>query len=219
MSVNKLTNAQRTALSTVRANAFNSGVSRGTLVRSIAASLGARPSMTLYNAGKLTLQIGLMAAALVNKGDNRDAKALFAHCEERITLYQGHGGTGKLRKGMKGRRSKDEEEAYASARVQISQLMKLAGVKVPEKRGGDTSKTRNAKKGANAKRNDAKADPVTRPVSRTFRTADAFIEYLHIQAKALQGSLNKTQPKVNDPRLSEAAEAIRLFATKVTNIH
>jgi len=205
--------AQSTALKMVRTRAFDSGVSRNALIASVAAALGPKPTLTLYNAGKLALQVGFMAAALARKDDNREPSALFADCEAKITLYQGHGGAGKLRKGMKGRRTKVEEEAYGSARVLISKLMSDAGVKVPETRGGNTANTRN-KKGANNKR---KASAETKPVIRTYRTADALIEAFHTEGARLSAIINKNA-KLTDPRVSELRELVALFAAKVKAI-
>lgn len=214
--VRAFTAAQRNNLSTVRTSAFDAGQSRGMVVRAVQAACGGKPVLTLYNAVKLELQIGFMASALARKGDNRAPTELFDDCRTKITLYQGHGGTGKLRKGSKGRRNAVEEAAYGSARVQVTGIMKEAGVRVPETRGGNTSSTRNAKKGANAKRNTSAANE-NKPIVRKYRNADALIEYAHVQGKAMLATINKNAG-LTDPRLSELRELVAGFASKVAAI-
>jgi hypothetical protein len=188
----KLTSAQASNLASVRRAAFASGTSRNAVVAATRAALGAKPVQTLYAAGKLELQIGFMAAALARKGDNREPDALMAHCRERLTVYAGFGGKAKLRKGLKGRRTKDEEAAYLSARVQTSGIMKDAGVRVPESRGGDTSKTR-AKNGTKKGQGKAKvAANNNRPLSPKCKSAAEMVAYALVQAKALQATMNKS---------------------------
>jgi hypothetical protein len=176
----KLTPAQHANLAPVRRAAFSAGVSRSAVVAAVATACGSRPSLSLYNATKLELQVGFMAAALRRKGDNREDAILFAHCLDRLQNYQGHGGSGKLRDGMKGRRSKDEEDAYGSARVLSSAIFKEANVRNPEARGGDTSKTRNARtvKGT--------ATPVKpgRPATPKVKTPQAANDHIMQQAAA-----------------------------------
>lgn len=189
------TAAQSSNLKAVRTAAFQSGTSRNAVVAATFNALGRKPVLTLYNAGKLELQIGFMAAALARKGDNREPDALMSHCRDRLTNYGGFGGTAKLRKGLKGRRTKDEEQAYSSARVQVTGIMKDAGVNVPETRGGNTANTRkpNAGKGAAKSKANAKAAANdSRPVTIKAKTAEQFVQYALIQAKALQASLNRS---------------------------
>lgn len=185
----KLSAARRASLSAVRRAAFQSGTSRNAVVAATFAALGKRPVLTLYVAGKLELQIGLMAAALARKGNNAEPEKLMEHCRDRLSNYQGFGGKAKLKNGMKGRRTRDEEEAYASARVQVSSIMKDAGVTVPETRGGNTAKTRKPRAGtvkANAKAaNDAK------PAVRKYQDKAALVAYLTLQGKAMLATLNK----------------------------
>lgn len=216
MSVNKkkarkpvaLNKAQQTAMAGVTHAAFNAGQAREQAIATTAAALGKRPGLALYNAGKLALQVGFMAAALARKGDNRPTGELLKHCHSRLTEYAG-ATAAKVGKSQKGRRTAAEEAAYGSARVQVTGIMKAAGVTVPGGTGGgDTSKTRNASAKAKAK---AKAKPETRPVARTFKSADSLVEYALIQAKALQGTWNKSA-KVGPARLGKAIAA---FTTEV----
>lgn len=196
MSVNKknarkpaLTAARKTALAGVRRAAFNSGTSRNAVIAATRAALGTKPVLVLYVAGKLELQIGFMAAALAAKGDNREPEALMDHCRDRLANYQGFGGKAKLRAGQKGRRTKDEELAYGSARVSVSQIMKDAGVRVPESRGGDTSKTRAPRPATKA--TAAKAAEPTRKANPKFKDKAQLIQYCQLQHAAMLATINK----------------------------
>jgi hypothetical protein len=211
--------ARQVALAGVRNAAFNAGVSRSAVIAATRVALGAKPVLSLYTAGKLELQIGFMAAALARKGDNRPSDKLMEHCRSRLTEYQGFGGSAKLRAGSKGRRTKEEEEAYGSARVLVSAIMKEAGVKVPEARGGDTSKTRAARPAAKASKGKAgNAGNDNRPTVRTIKSPDALIEYLHIQAKAMQATFQRSSKASTDPRLSEAGDLLAAFVPKLLNV-
>jgi hypothetical protein len=203
----RIVNARRTALAGVRRAAFQSGTSRNAVIAATFAALGARPVLALYNAGKLELQIGFMAAALARKGDNREPEKLMEHCRDRLENYQGFGGTAKLRSNMKGRRTKAEEEAYGSARVLVSGIMKEAGVRIPETRGGDTSATRKPRPAAKATAKKAAND--SKPIVRTFKDREAFVNYALIQAKALQATLNRSAAVVPAP----LATAVNAFVS------
>lgn len=208
----KFTAAQSSNLKAVRSAAFQSGTSRNAVIAATFAALGKRPVLTLYNAGKLELQIGFMAAALARKGDNREPDALMLHCRERLTKYQGFTGKAKLREGQLGRRTKGEEEAYASARVQVSGVMRDAGITVPEARGGDTSGTRTPSAGKASAKAKAKAKATaseTKPVTIKAKTAEQFVHYALVQAKALQASLNRSAAVVP----GELANAVNVFVT------
>lgn len=188
----KLSSARRASLAGVRNAAFASGVSRTAVLAATLAACGKRPVLALYNAAKLELQIGFMGAALARKGDNREPVVLMEHCRDRLANYAGFGGSGKLKAGQKGRRTKQEEEAYASARVLVSGIMRDAGVTVPEARGGNTSATRKpgGKTNVTAK---ASAKPVadTKPAIRRYKDKPALIEYLGIQAAAMLANINR----------------------------
>lgn len=197
--VRPLTAAQTAALSGIRSAAFAAGESRANVVRRTFAACGKRPALALYNATKLSLQIGFMASAMARAGDNRADTVLFKHCEERIVHYAGHGGTGKLREGQKGRRNAVEERAYGSARVLTSGIFKEAGVSVAEKRGGDTSKTRTARptKG----KADAKAAKPTFPNPK-LKTDVAVNDQLLRYATAMLAFINKNATVASAPAKS-----------------
>lgn len=185
----KFNAARRAALAGVRRAAFNSGTSRNAVIAAARAALGAKPILALYVAGKLELQIGFMAAALAAKGSNQEPEALMEHCRDRLANYQGFGGKAKLRQGMKGRRTKDEELAYGSARVSVSAILKDAGVRVPEARGGDTSKTRTPRPASKATAKAA-SEP-TRKVTPRFKDKPALIAYCNLQGAAMLATLNR----------------------------
>lgn len=183
--------ARKEAFAGVRQAAFNSGVSRTVLVNATAATLGKKPSLALYTGAKLEIQIGYMAAYLARKGDNREPVALMEHCRSRLTKYAKFGGTAALKKGQAGRRTKADEDAYASARVLISGLMKDAGVTVPDPRGGDTSKTRNAQTPKGATKTAAKAANDAKPAIQRFKAPADVLAYAALQSKAMLSTINR----------------------------
>lgn len=180
--------ARKANLATCRHAAFNAGTSRNALVASIRVACGPRPVQTLSDAVRFETVLGLMAAALARKGDNRPESELTEHCRIRLTKYQAHGGKGKLKPKMLSRRTKVEEEAYASARVQWSKLCSDAGVKLPTKSGSNSTgrKPRPASK-ATAK----KAANDTRPVSRKFANKAALVTAFKTEAAAMLVAINK----------------------------
>lgn len=187
----RFTAAKKAALAGVSRAAFNSGTARNAVIAATYSACGKKPVLSLYGAVKLELQIGFMGAYLARKGDNRPEADLIEHCRSRLTEYAGHGGKGKLKAGQKGRRTKVEEDAYASARVLVSGVFKDAGVTVPETRGGDTSKTRGANTKPKAKAAAPKAANDSKPVIRRFKDKPGLIEYANIQAVALMGTINR----------------------------
>ena len=184
-----LSSARKALLAPVRKAAFAAGSSRNAVIAAVKAACGRKPVMALYNAVKLEMQIGFMAAALARKGDNRDEAALTEHCRTRLTKYAGFGGKQKLAKGQLGRRTKDEELAYGSARVQSSAIFKEAGVTVADKRGGDTSQTRKPRPAAKATAKQAAND--AKPVVRKYKGKDELVRYAGIQAAALLATVNR----------------------------
>lgn len=189
----RLLRARRETLAGVRNAAFASGVSRTAVIAATFAACGKRPVLALYNAAKLELQIGFMGAALARKGDNREPVVLMEHCRDRLANYAGFGGSGKLKAGQKGRRTKQEEEAYASARVLVSGIMKDAGVTVPEARGGNTAATRKpgGKTNVTAKAKAAAPAADAKPAVRRYKDKPALVEYLGIQAAAMLANINR----------------------------
>lgn len=206
--VRPLTPAQASVLSPIRNAAFAAGESRARVIERVGAACGKRPALGLYQAVRLNLVIGFMASALARTGDNRPDAVLFKHCEERLTVYQGPG-KGTLRKGMKGRRTEQEELAYGSARVLSSAIFKAANVVNPEKRGGDTSTTRNSnRKGSNA---PAKPNPNKVPVMPKVKTPEAANDGLLRYAAALLAYTNKNASVMSNP----AKSAVEAFCNAV----
>lgn len=217
MSVNKkkarrrafnLTAARRETLATARHAAFTSGVSRNALCAAIRNACGTRPVLALADAVRFEVVLGLMAAALARQGDNRPEAMLTEHCRVRLTKYQGHGGKQKLRKGMLGRRTKAEEDAYASARVQWSKLCSDAGVKLPTKSGSNSS-GRKPRPSANAKpAND------TRPVARKFADKAALLTAYRREGQAMLTGINKNAALAPN----ELKSAVQDFIAALKNI-
>lgn len=192
-SATGLTAARKAALAPVRNAAFTSGKSGHAVDAAVKAALGRSPIKALYKAVRDELVIGFMAAALVNKGDNREDSVLLDDCRLKIgATYAGFGGKKKLGKGQVGRRTKPEEAAYLSARVSTSGVMRRAEVSVKgsESRGGDTSKTRNGRKprpGSNQKEpaNDAQK------TSPRLDSKAALLSYLNLQGAAMLATINR----------------------------
>lgn len=183
---------RRAALANVRQSAFASGVSRSAVLAATFAACGAKPVLALYQGARLELQIGFMGAALARKGDNRAPDELMEHCRSRIVEYAGFGGTGSIRKDQKGRRTKDEEAAFGSARVLVSGIMKDAGVTVPEARGGDNSKTRTPRPAAKASKGKAPAaNENGAPAVLRFKTAPEVVARCNVLAAALLATVNR----------------------------
>lgn len=188
--------AQATAVARVETAAFSAGESRARLLAEVFTACGKAPNLTLYNAVKLGAVVGFMASALARKGDNRTEQVLRSHCRERILYYQGATGKGKLRSGQKGRRTQMEEDAYSSARTLSSRLFADAGVKVPEPRGGDRSKTgtktgASKGKGTNKPKVSKAAANDAKPAIRKYANGDAVVSYAKVQAAALLANINK----------------------------
>lgn len=183
--------AQAVILSGVSSAAFNAGESRAKLVAHVRNACGNKPNLALFEAVGLAIVVGYMASALARKGDNRTEAVLIAHCRDRILNYQGAGGTGKLRAGQKGRRTKTEEDAYTSARVLKARIMRDADVKTPAGKSGGTNKGKT--KGTNkpkAKPTKAAANDA-KPAIRKMPNSAAVVDYAKIQAAALLANINK----------------------------
>lgn len=211
-----LTSARKALLAPVRNAAFKAGSSRNETVAAIKAACGKKPHKALYQAVRLECQIGFMGAALLRKGDNRPPEVLLEHCRTRITQCAGFGGKGKLAAGQIGRRTKDEEAAYLSARVQSSALFKDAGVTVADKRGGDTSSTRRPRPAAKATaKATAKAAASEKPVVRRYAGKAELVRYAGIQAAALLATVNrnaKIAPIELKSAIQDFAAAIKKLA-------
>jgi hypothetical protein len=196
-------------LAAVRKAAFNSGTSRNAVLAATRAALGPKPLLALYDAARLELVIGFMAAALARKGDNREPDAIMGDCRIKLTKYQGFGGKQKLRKGMAGRRTKAEEEAYASARVLISGIMKDAGVTVPGK-SGSNSKGRKP----NAGKTKAETKPTNDNKPRKFADKAALVQYLTLQGAAMLATINKNAALAPN----EAKSAVQDFVAAIKKL-
>lgn len=151
-------------VSRCQADAFNAAEARSKLVATIADACGAKPVLATFDAIRHAVICGLMASALARKGDNRKQEAIIAHCDERLTKYQGFGGLAPVKDGMKGRRTEDEEKAYTSARVQWHGLIKDAGVTVPDGKSGGSNNANGASgKAGNAGKTGGATSPKAEP--------------------------------------------------------
>ncbi len=198
--------AQIAGMAGCRTAAFNSGISRGALISAISSALGRTPLPALYRAAVREVQIGLMSAALVRKGDNRPEAELAEHCRERLANYAGFGSKGKVKPSQKGRRTKREEEAYGSARVQITALMKAANVTVPG--GGtakDSSQLRQPQQGSNASDNVV---DIFAPLVRRFSKPAPMIAHCDRLVAALLGTVNRNA-KITPNELKTAIQSLQ----------
>jgi hypothetical protein len=194
-SARALSAARRASLASVSTAAFAVGVSSRNAAEAVRAACGPKPVMTLYKAARDAFIAGRMAAALPS---NATESERIASATVLITKYQGHGGKAKLRTGMMGRRTKEQELAYAAARVAWTGICKLAGVKTPDARGGDTSGTRQRAPNRKGAKTKGKAGNVV-ALSPKVKNADDAVRYVRVQAKALAAFCNKNAGLIPTP--------------------
>lgn len=206
--------------------AFATAESRAALVAELARILGATPDLARFDAIRHATICGIMASALARKGDNRTDVLIIAHCDERLTKYQGFGGLAPVKDGMKGRRTEDEEKAYTSARVQWHGLVKDAGVTVPDGKSGGANNANGASGKAGNSKNAGKTGGATapkaepevaavsdRPASPTFSNEKQAIAWAKREAAAMLATINKSPKQVP----SWLKSAISDFHTSVKN--
>jgi hypothetical protein len=206
-----LTKARLASRAPVRVAAFKSATSRYAMLASVRAACGPRPVMALSEAVRLEVVVGLMSGYLARKGSNLSQDALFGECREAITKRQGFGGKQKLRKGMLGRRTKLQEDAYASARVQWSTIAKDAGVTLPAKSGSNSS-GRKPQPAKNATAKQAAND--SKPVVRTYKSKDELVKYAGIQAAAMLATINRSA-KIAPIELKSAVQDFQAAVKKL----
>ena len=169
---------------------------------------------SLYEEVRNRVRIGLMASALRNAGDNRDDKALIAHCRERSdkSLYQGYGGTGALRAGVKGRRTQAEELALKSATVQITRLMADAKVTVPAGISGGSNKGQ--KKGTNKPGTAKTTANDNAPAVKRFGSERNLLAWVAVMDRTILDSINRSA-KVAPNALKSAVMDFHAAITKL----
>lgn len=215
--------AMKATAAALTGKAFAASEGEGALVNALKAACGAKPTVEQFSTYRRAIVVGAMASHLAQQGDNRTDKVLFALCVDLLDNYQGATGTAPVRDGMKGRRTKAQEDAYTYGRKVVQRVCERAGVENPEKRGKAGAATKAA---ANAK---AKADKEKaakaqakeandKPVIRTFKKPEPFVEYALVTVKALQATYNRSAANVGPVSVSKIADAITaLFnATKET---
>lgn len=119
-----------------------------------------------------------------------------------IVTKAGEKGTATLKKGQS-RRTNAEQRAYDSARVLWSGILRDAGIKTVETRGGSKAtgkrKAQAGKVKAKVQAND------NRPASPKVKTLVALLEYVGIQNKAMNATFTKNAALV-PPQLSSALQ-------------
>lgn len=187
----RLTAARKASLASVSRAAFASGVAGVAVSEAVREACGPKPILTLYKAVRDAFITARMAAVLPSQASETMEQRIAA-ADKLINKYQGHGGKAKLRDGMLGRRSKEQELAYGAARVAWTGVCKSAGVAAPTSQGGgDTSKTRrSANTKPKAAANNNKPLTVAQLSPKVKTGADA-VRHIETQAKALAAFVTK----------------------------
>lgn len=193
-ALNGLTPARKAGLPSLRTNSFNAGVSRGVLVASLLSVCGTTPNADLFAAASMAIRVGGMAAALRNKGDNRDDMVLLAHCQTAIV--------GRQTKGEKHiAMSVGDAAAYSSAKAKLSTLCKDAGVLNPSLNAKPVATRAPGGKPAAAAKTEAKS--ATAPKVPTISNDNDLRAYVAQQRVALLGVLAKAS------QLAKTGKAIK----------
>lgn len=188
--------------------AFTAASASTAFFASVRDALGAAPTKEAYNAARLAIQSGAIAAYLARKGEPGNRAALIKRGLECITKKAGADGVGDLKKGQTGRRTQLEEKAYASARVLATIAFKEAGVAVP---GGGDAKKRTPKPSKANVAKKAGSSNTKAPAAPKCKDAGGFAQYVGLQAAALLSAANKNA-KVASPAI---LSAIQDFAAAV----
>lgn len=213
--------AMKATAATLTSKAFAASEGEGALVNAMRAACGSKPTVEQFSTYRRAIVIGAMASHLAQQGDNRTDKVLFALCVDLLDNYQGATGTAPVREGMKGRRTKGQEDAYTYARKVVQRICERAGVENPEKRGKTGAATKAAKAAA-TKAAATKAAKATaresngRLAIRTFKKPEPFVEYALIAAKSLQSTYNKSAANVGPASVTKIADAITALFTAAT---
>lgn len=214
--------AMKATAATLTSKAFAAAEGEGALVNAMRAACGAKPTMEQFSTYRRAIVVGAMASHLAQQGDNRTDKILFALCVDLLDNYQGATTIAPLKDGMKGRRTKPQEDAYTYARKVVERICKRAGVENPEKRGKGGASTKAANNAAEKKAAAAKAakgaakEGNGKLAIRTFKKPEPFVEYALIAAKSLQSTYNKSAAGVGAAKVARIAEAIAALMTATT---
>lgn len=213
--------AMKATAATLTTKAFAASEGEGALVNAMRVACGPKPTVEQFSTFRRAIVVGAMASHLAQQGDNRTDKVLFALCEDLLDNYQGMTGTAPVRNGMKGRRTKPQEDAYTYARKVVQRICARAGVENPEPRG-KTGAATTAKNNADAK---AKKDKAAKSAAKesngklaikTFKKPEPFVEYALIAAKSLQSTYNKSAPTIGAASVSKLGDAIAALMTAAT---
>lgn len=208
-ALNGLTPARKAGLPTLRSNAFASGVSRGVLVASLLSVCGTTPNDELFAAATMAIRVGGMAAALRNKGDNRDDMVLFAHC---LSSIEGRQTKGEKHVAM----SEGDAAAYSSAKAKLSTLCKDAGVQSPSLNAKPVATRAPGGKPSKASKTETKAPAAKVP---SISNDNDLRSYATIQRKAMLAVLAKaSQCKTLKPAtisaIQDACNALKPLGAK-----
>lgn len=195
-NVRLLATARQTAFNQVAIAAMNEGTAREAVLQTV------RAAYSKATADKVRLEyiVGRIAGSRLLPSNGTEAERI---ANARLIIAKaGEKGTATLKKGQS-RRTNAEQRAYDSARVLWSNVLRDAGIKTVEARGG--SKATGKRKAQAGKVAKKEAANVNRPASPKFKTLVALLEYTGTQVKAMKGTFTKTANLV-PPELSSALQ-------------
>lgn len=200
--------AATASLALVAPAAFNEGLSRAQVISVVQGAIGKSRSEKRFAEVRARYIIGRMAASIKS---NAEPKLRIAAAEVAFNSA-GADSKAKLAKGKR-RRTSEEQDAYNAARVAWSSVLKGAGIKSLDKRGGGSAAHKN-KRGATGKRVKKAANQNTK-AAPTLMTRDKIAAFLDQQAAMLAAFNNK-----NVKRLTLAERnTIEAFALGIKQAH
>lgn len=194
-------------LALVATCAFREGESRARVVEAVKVAIGNSRSEKHFALVRARYIIGRMAARIAS---NASETVRLAGAEVAFNSA-GANGTGKLAKGKR-RRTPEEEAAYAAARVAWGSVLKDAGIKSLDKRGGGSAshpKKRGTKKPATKKTGND-----NRQVAPTLMQPEKIAAFLTQQAAMLLSFCNKNAKRMT----IEQRNAIETFHMAVVPV-
>lgn len=223
MTKPKMTAAQSSAklaedCKRVAENAFDESVSRSTTLEGLAIALRLdptkkthRPSKTIFGEVRQAYIAGRMAGVLPSNGTATDR---IANAVSLLTQHQGATGTGKLRKGMIGRRTEDQERAYGNAREWWRAACADLGVISPDaKKPGKTAKSTAEKNASNRTPKPGSNPPETAPEVKTPKQAQDVLAKQKATTKAAGDEFIAGQVKMLDAYQRKNAATLSNRAT------
>jgi hypothetical protein len=177
--------ATAATLASVAVAAFNEGLSRGQVIEAVRVAIGNSRSEKRFADVRARYIIGRMAARI---NSNAEPKLRIAGAE--VAFNSVGATTAKVAKGKR-RRSPEEQAAYDAARVAWSSILKDAGIKSRDKRGGGSDKHKNKRGATHKVTKKAKGANDNRQVAPKLSDANKIAAFLQQQAAMLLAFNNK----------------------------